>query len=195
MNEELVKELKGMIPWVVAAALAVGCYHGVKGYLAKRAVDASEAVVNAYTVEELEEAVGRFGGVPAGGALRLRLAKKYFDSMRYDDALKAYDELAGSAPDGFEDVPPVGRAQCLEALGRGEEALKAYEAFAEARPGSYLALTARLGAVRATALLGDKAKALEMAGELKKSVAGDELSVARVNAVEDCVKRYSAAAK
>lgn len=190
LAEDFVKEIRATIPWLLAAALVVAGYYGVKNYMAARRAAASEALVNAYTAEELEEAVSKFGGSDAGGALKLRLAKKYFDAGRYQEALDQYAALSGDkAPDGFADVPEVGKAQCQEALGNYADALAAYEAFAEANPNSYLALTAKLGAARAIALSGDKEKALQRLAEIKESVKGDALSEARVDATEDCIKR------
>ncbi len=190
LAEDFVKEIRATIPWLLAAALVVAGYYGVKNYMAARRAAASEALVNAYTAEELEEAVSKFGGSDAGGALKLRLAKKYFDAGRYQEALDQYAALSGDkAPDGFADVPEVGKAQCQEALGNYADALAAYEAFAEANPNSYLALTAKLGAARAIALSGDKEKALQRLAGIKESVKGDALSEARVDATEDCIKR------
>lgn len=190
LAEDFVKEIRATIPWLLAAALVVAGYYGVKNYMAARRAAASEALVNAYTAEELEEAVSKFGGSDAGGALKLRLAKKYFDAGRYQEALDQYAALSGDkAPDGFADVPEVGKAQCQEALGNYADALAAYEAFAEANPNSYLALTAKLGAARAIALSGDREKALQRLAGIKESVKGDALSEARVDATEDCIKR------
>ena len=190
LAEDFVKEIRATIPWLLAAALVVAGYYGVKNYMAARRAAASEALVNAYTAEELEEAVSKFGGSGAGGALKLRLAKKYFDAGRYQEALDQYAALSGDkAPDGFADVPEVGKAQCQEALGNYADALAAYEAFAEANPNSYLALTAKLGAARAIALSGDREKALQRLAGIKESVKGDALSEARVDATEDCIKR------
>ena len=190
LAEDFVKEIRATIPWLLAAALVVAGYYGVKNYMAARRAAASEALVNAYTAEELEEAVSKFGGSDAGGALKLRLAKKYFDAGRYQEALDQYAALSGDkAPDGFADVPEVGKAQCQEALGNYADALAAYEAFAEANPNSYLALTAKLGSARAIALSGDREKALQRLAGIKESVKGDALSEARIDATEDCIKR------
>ncbi len=190
LADDFVKEIRATVPWLLAAAIVVAGYYGVKNYMASRRAAASEALVSAYTAEELEEAVSKFGGSDAAGALKLRLAKKYFDDGRYQEAMDVYAAISGeNAPDGFADVPAVGKAQCLEALGSYADAVQAYDAFAEANPASFLALTAKLGAARATALAGDKAKALERVAAIRESVKGDAHSEARVDATEDCVKR------
>jgi tetratricopeptide (TPR) repeat protein len=193
LADDFVREVKATVPWLLAAAVAVACFYGVKNYRAARKAAASEAFVSAYTTEELEEAVSKFGGSDAGGALKLRLAKKYFDGARYQEAMDIYASVSGeNAPDGFADIPEIGKAQCLEAMGGYADALAAYEAFAETNPDSYLALSARLGSARVLAQLGEKDKALARLAEIKASVKGDSVSEARVDAVEDCVKRYEA---
>lgn len=192
MNEELMQEIKSTIPWLIVAALAVGGYYGVKNYLENRRIESSNALVASYTTDEFEGAVQKFGSTDAGGALKLRLAKKYFDDGRYEEAIEIYDDLAAKAPEGFADIPAVGKAQCLEAQGKYADALAAYEAFAEANPKSFLALAAKLGAARAIALGGDKEKALAKLAEIKESAKDDEVAKARVESVEDTVKRYQA---
>ena len=151
---------------------------------------ASDALVNAYTTEEIEDAAAKFAGSATEGALKLRLAKSYFDAGRYEEALAQYEALIGNAPDGFADIPVVGRAQCLEALGKFDEAAKAFDAFAEASPKNYLTLTAQLGAARSFAQAGDKKKALARIEALKSANADDELSKARIEATETAIKRF-----
>ena len=60
MNEELeqlIQEVKSILPWLLAAGIVVAGYHGVRKYMADRRAAAAEAVANAYTTEELEDAV------------------------------------------------------------------------------------------------------------------------------------------
>ena len=193
MNEELLKEIKGMLPWLVVAAVAVGGYYGVKNHMAAKKAASSLSLVTSVTAADFEDAVSKYGSSDAGGALKLKLAKRYFDDGRYDEALAKYDELAKAAPDGFDGVPAVGRAVCLEAKGQYAEAKAAFEAFAgdAANAKSFLLLTAKVGAIRATALGGDREGALKAAAALKESVAGDELAKARVEQLEDLVKRLA----
>ncbi len=193
MNEELeqlIQELKSTLPWFLAAGILVAGYYGVKNYTASRRAAASESVASAYTTDELEEAVSRFGSSKAGGVLKLRLAKSYFDAGSFESALDIYAELDGKAPDGFEDVPAVGKAQCLEGLGKFAEAQKAFDDFAAANEKSFLALTAKLGSARCVAQAGDKAKATEALEALKATLGDDEIAKSRVDATIDLVKRY-----
>ena len=193
MNEELeqlIQEVKSILPWLLAAGIVVAGYHGVRKYVTNRRAAASESVANAYTTEELEDAAAKFKGSKVDGVIRLRLAKSYYDSANYESALEIYESLEGKAPDGFEDVPAVGKAQCLEALGKYDEARAAFDAFAEANEKSYLALTAKLGSARCIAQAGDRAKAIETLEALKASVGDDELSKSRVDTTLQIVKRY-----
>ena len=191
------KDGKQYVIGLLIAAVVVGGWYWWKHHRESVRNAASDALTSTYTTEEIEESVSRFSGTPTEGALRLRLAKSYFDAGRYEEALSTYDALASAAPDGFADVPAVGRAQCLEALSRFEEAQKAFDAFAEANPSNYLALTAQLGAARCMAQSGDKKKALERIDSIRAANKGDEIATARIEATESLIKRYekSAAAK
>lgn len=184
------KDGKSTVIWLLVAAVAVGGWYGWKNHKAAVKAAASDALVNAYTTEEIEDAAAKFAGSATEGALKLRLAKSYFDAGRYEEALAQYEALIGNAPDGFADIPVVGRAQCLEALGKFDEAAKAFDAFAEASPKNYLTLTAQLGAARSFVQAGDKKKALARIEALKSANADDELSKARIEATETAIKRF-----
>ena len=184
------KDGKSTVIWLLVAAIAVGGWYGWKNHKAAVKAAASDALVNAYTTEEIEDAAAKFAGSATEGALKLRLAKSYFDAGRYEEALAQYEALVGNAPDGFADIPVVGKAQCLEALGKFDEAAKAFDAFAEASPKNYLTLTAQLGAARSFAQAGDKKKALARIEALKSANADDELSKARIEATETAIKRF-----
>ena len=184
------KDGKSTVIWLLVAAIAVGGWYGWKNHKASVKAAASDALVNAYTTEELEDAVAKFAGSATEGALKLRLAKSYYDAGRYEEALAQYEALVGNTSAGFADIPVVGKGQCLEALGRFDEAQKAFDAFAEANEKSYLKLTAQLGSARAIAQQGDKKKALARIDALKAANKDDELATARIEATETAIKRY-----
>ena len=184
------KDGKSTVIWLLAAAIVVGGYYGWKNHKAAVKVAASEALVNAYTTEEIEDAASKFSGSATAGALKLRLAKSYFDAGRFEEALAQYEALDGKAPDGFADIPVVGKAQCLEALGKFAEAQKAFDAFAEANPKSYLKLTAQLGAARCLAQAGDKKAALARIDALKAANKEEGIEKARIEATESTIKRF-----
>ena len=184
------KDGKSTVIWLLVAAIAVGGWYGWKNHKAAVKAAASDALVSAYTTEEIEDAVSKFSGSATEGALKLRLAKNYFDAGRYEEALAQYESLEGKAPDGFADIPVVGKAQCLEALGKFDEAAKAFDAFAEASPKNYLTLTAQLGAARCFAQAGDKKKALARIDALKSANKEDGIEKARIEATEQVIKRF-----
>ena len=189
MNEELLKEVKGLIPYIAIALIVVGGYYGVKHHIEAKKVAASSEVVNALTVEELEGAVTEYGSTATGPVLKMRLAKQYFDAGRYEEALAQYEDLEKAPAEGFEDVPVVGKAQTLEAMGKYDEALAIFEKFAAEKPNNYLTLTAQLGAARCVAEKGDKDAALKQIETLKAATT-DALSKTRIEVTEDCIKRY-----
>ena len=186
------KDGKQYVYGLLIAAVVVGGWYAWKHHRATAAAEASASVAEAFTTEELEDAVAKHSGSATAGVLRIRLAKSYFDAGRYEEALAAYEALVGNAPEGFADIPVVGRAQCLEALSRFDEAREAFDAFAEANPGNYLALTAQIGAARCLAQAGDVKKALARIDAIKAANKDDEVAKARIEAAEDVIKRYEA---
>jgi len=183
------KDGKQTLILLAVVAVAVGGWYGWKGHRENVRQAAAESLVNSHTVEELEESVSRFSGHAQEGVLRIRLAKGYYDENRYQEALDQYEALSANPPDGFADVPAVGKAQCLEAMGRFADAAAAFDAFAEANPKSYLLLTAQLGAARCYAQGGDEKKALARLDALKAARKDDEMAVARIEATESAVRR------
>ena len=178
------------VGYVALALILVGGWHAYKANKAAKLESASDAFVSAFTTEEIEDAVAKTEGMAAQGAIKIRLAKSYFDAGRYEEAMALYDELTEKPVEGFAELPVVGKAQCLEALGRFDEAEKAFDAFAEANPKHYLTLTAQLGAARAIAQAGDKEKALARINALKAANKDEDLALKRVEATEEVIKRF-----
>lgn len=184
------KDGKQTLVWLAIAAAAVGGFYGYRNWRAARETAAADAVMTAYTAEDLEDAAARYGSLKAGSALKQRLAKKYFDDGRYQEALDLYTALDAAPAEGFADVPAVGVAHCLEALGRYDEAAERFNAFVEARPESCFALTAKLGYARCLCQNGRKDDAVKALEALKDGLKDDELAVARVEAALESVKRW-----
>ncbi len=193
------KDGKRTLAIAAAAVVVVAGYYGVKNWRESQRVAAGSALMNVSmggdSVEELEAAVASYGSSKSGAALKLRLAKAYYDAGRFDErnyhnALEIFAQLAGNAPKGFEEVPALGTAACLEGLGKADEAIKAYSDFVAAYPASSYAVLAKIGAARCTALAGDKAKALADLAALKDALKDDDASLALVETAEDVVKRW-----
>lgn len=185
------KDGKQMVMWLVVAAIAVGGWYGWKNHVASVKAAAADALVSAYTTEEIEDAVVKYGDSDAGCVLKLRLAKSYFDAGRYDEALVQYEGLFGRIDAAFAEIPVIGKAQCLEATGKFAEAKAAFEAFVAEHAKHYLTLTAQLGAARCTAQAGDRQAALEALKSLKEGA--DDLAKARIEATETLIKRMGKA--
>jgi len=180
-----VKEGRSTLVWVLVAGLAVAGFYGVKNRIAARNQAASVAAVSAQGTSEIELALADAGSAPAAEVLRLRLAKSLYDEGKYDDALAAYDACAADGNAAFADIVKVGRAFALE--GKKDYAA-AKAAFGEVAEG-YLALTAKIGAARCTALAGDAAAAEKALEELKAAQAKGSPAEALVENALDLVKR------
>lgn len=189
-----VKEGKSTVAMLLVAALVVGGFYAGRNWLRGRDAGANQALVNAYAVDELETAVADYGSTKVGPALRLRLAKAYYDAARYEDALAVYDALVAKAGDNaaFADIAVVGRAYALEGQEKFKEAGAAFAAFAQANTNSYLLLAAQLGAARCKALQGDKDGAAKDFDALKEQ-AKDEFAKTRIERMADAVKRHDPA--
>lgn len=204
MNLKKYPELLPLVEWwekdglktvstVAVAALCVAGWYGWKHYTASTRAAASAAVANANTTEELEEAVTRFSGTHSEAVLKIRLAKNYYDSGRYEEAIAEYEKLSSKVPAEFAEIPVIGKAQCLEAQKKFAEALSQFESFAAANPKSPFRLTALLGAARCVAQNGDSAKALKAVETLEKEFSSDEIAKARIEAVKSAIERFAKA--
>jgi hypothetical protein len=63
MNEELeqlIQEIKSLLPWLLAAGIVVAGYHGVRKYVANKRAAASEAVDYAKLLIDADEARDSF---------------------------------------------------------------------------------------------------------------------------------------
>lgn len=184
------KDGKQTVAIVAAVGVAVLAWYGFKNWREARRLAAGDAVVSSEGVPQLEEAVAQYGSTDAGPALKLRLAKAYYSGANYQGALDLYSELEDKVPAELADIPALGRAESLEALGSFKDAVAAYDAFVERFSDSAFALSAKIGAARSLAQDGDKEGAQKRLAELKESVKGDEALVSRVEDAEDLVRRW-----
>lgn len=184
-----VKEGRSTLMMLAVAAVVVGGFYAGRNWLRGRDVAANQALVNAFATDELETAVASYGSTKVGPALKLRLAKSYYDAERYQDALETYEALAAKAGPEFADIAIVGRAYALEGLSKFAEAQKAFADYVAANTNSYLLLTAQLGAARCKALAGDKDGASKDFDALKAATK-DEFAKTRIERMADAVKRH-----
>ena len=177
-----VKEGRSTVTLLLVAGVCVAGWYAFKNYQAGRAAAANNALVNAFTADELEESVAKFGGSATGPALKLRLAKSYLDGERWEEAEKVYgDYIAAAGEDNpFVSLAKLGRAYALEGSGKVADASKEFETLA-ANTNLPVSATAALGVARCMALSGDKD------GALKKLEASDD---ARAKNLAEMIKRY-----
>lgn len=188
------KDGKSTVMWFAIALMMVGGYYSYTHLTASRKEGASAALLSATTAEELQEATEKYGTSAAGPALQMRLAAALYNKGDFAGAFAAYEKLEANPPAGFADVPVIGKAQCLEGLKKYEEALALYKNFAETKPKSFLALTARLGEARCLAAKGDKTAALASLDAVEKESAADAAVKGRVAETRDLIERPPKAA-
>jgi len=186
------KEGRSWLVTLAVAAAVVGAYYGVRSWMSARKAAASSALSSANTADELETAVAQYGSSKAGGSMKLRLAKAYYDDGRYQDAYDLYSKLAGSEPEGFKDHVTIGLAFSLEGLKKYDEARGAFAKYADdkANTNGIFRLIAQLGAARCKAQAGDKEGAVKDLEALKADYKKDSMEEARIDDMIDVCKRW-----
>lgn len=112
------------------------------------------------SLDTLEAAVAQCGSTPAGTALKLKLAKAYYDAGKYEEALGTYETFIKKNPrHPFVDVARVGSGFALAALNRTDDALKLFRDFQQAHPDHYLAPQVAIGEAACLTMQGKKAEA------------------------------------
>jgi predicted negative regulator of RcsB-dependent stress response len=178
------------------AVILVVAVLGGKQYYDSTVATANKELLKASTTEELETLVKSYGKWKVGNTARLRLAKSYYDSGKYDDALATYNDcLSKGAPVGFAEVVVMGRAICLEAKGEKflDEALTAYSEFIAKNPDHFLVPQAWMGKARILALQGKKDAASKMLETLKAEKNNDPMTEMAVTQLQGVIARYESA--
>ena len=157
-----VREGRSTITLLLVAAICVSGWFAFRNWRANRATAANNALMNAFSTDELEEAVAKFGGSPTGPALRLRLGKSYLAAERWDEAEKVYSDYVAEAKkdDPFASLAMLGRAYALEGGQKIDDAKGAYELLC-ADTNLPVFATAELGIARCMALKGDRDGAIK----------------------------------
>lgn len=158
-----VREGRSTVTLLLVGAICVAGWYLFKNWRADRVAAANNALMNAFTTDELEEATVKFGGSSTGPALKLRLGKSYLDAERWEEAEKTYSGYIAAATkdDPFASLAMLGRAYALEGGRKFDEAEKEFSLLA-ADTNLPVNATAKLGVARCMALKGDKDGAIKM---------------------------------
>lgn len=139
----------------IGGLIALGAYAWVSR---ERRLDAEAAVyaygVNPYTIQELEDAVQKYGDRDVGAVIKMCLANMYYQGAEFEKALEIFKAVAdGDVYTVFALAPKFGIARCEEALENWGEAQKAYDEIVETEGGeSMYGFNAKLGSARCYAL-------------------------------------------
>ncbi len=151
INEKHGKTITTILTIILISIIGYKLYNG---YRAKKSAEMSDALMSAKTVQDLETIVKKYKTLPSAAAVKLELAKSYYDEANYDMALKTYNELkeknAGQLP-GI--AAELGIAYCLEARGQTKDALKQFETFIKNNADSFLLPEAIMGKARCMDIL------------------------------------------
>jgi len=176
---------------VAVVLIIVGAAFGYREWRNGRDVSANAAFLQANSVGEFEDFVATYGSMKIGNAMRLRLARAYFDAGKYEEALDVYEAcLKKGAPEGFAGTAQLGRAHALEAMGSLDEANAAYRQFVEANAKHFLAWKAQMGLARVLALQGKKQEAQNLLEVLKAEKTDERMAVEAIDQLAGVINRY-----
>ncbi|MBO7207762.1 MAG: hypothetical protein J6W10_09160 [Kiritimatiellae bacterium] len=177
---------------LVAGMAALGAYLWMSK---ERRLDAEAAVyasgVGEFQIQDLENAVQKYGDREVGAVIKLRLAKKYVELGDYTKALEVYTALVNekSVSEALLFAPEYGVASCQESLYNWAEAKKAYDVIAEG-PASAYAFDAKLGSARCYAFIEGVTNKTEKLEALKKDYEKDALAVMRIEKTIEAVNGW-----
>ncbi len=162
-NETHGKTITTLLLIVLVAIIGFRFYTGQK---AKKSAAASAALANVRSIQDLEAIVEKYKSLPSAPVIKLQLAKSYFDENNYDMAITTYNELKDAKSGGLVGIAALlGIANCLEARGQLEDALKQYDSFISDNTDSFLVPQAIMGKARTLDLLGKTTEAKEIIEE------------------------------
>jgi hypothetical protein len=155
------------IIWGVIAVGAIGLIAlWSQRQAAERIEIATEKLSRTTDPTDLHKLAEDFKGNQIGAQALLRLAEVQYQSGHLSDVVAAYHDFIATYPENpLIDTARLGEASMLEAQGHFEDAKKEYLLIA-ARPTSYAANAAKLGAARCSEALGQTKEAFQYYQEL-----------------------------
>ena len=168
VHEEEIRQLKDFAQTYgkslgIAVCAALVIITGVKTWQhhkRSQQQESSQLLVQARSIDDLQDVMTRYDSTPAAPLSLLKLAKVQYDMADYSAALTRYEEFETKYPE-HEMVPGarLGRVFCLEASGDTQGALDGFRSFVQTYPDHYLTPQAQLGEGRCLQLLGKREEA------------------------------------
>ena len=130
----------------LVVVIGIGIYKSSK---VAKAEQAANALMQAQTLEEVQQVATEYEKTATGPAAMLALANAYFQSGQYLLAKSSYNEFLKAYPAHIlAPAAVLGQAFCQEAEGDVAGALQAFQAFVAANPDYFLTPTAVFGQAR-----------------------------------------------
>ena len=134
---------------LVLALLAVAAFGGYRFYSERRANAAAGLLASAKTASEFQKVISEYPSTPAGASAYLLLADAQKAEKRFSEAITTLQSFLNKHPKHeLAGTARLAMAGNLEALGKTDDALTAYQRLAASEPGAYTAPVALFSQVR-----------------------------------------------
>jgi predicted negative regulator of RcsB-dependent stress response len=136
---------KKVIAVLVLALLAVAAWGGYRFYTERRNATAANLLTTAKTAPEYQKVIAQYSGTPAGGSAYLLLAEEQRKEKKFTEANATLQSFVEKYPaHELKGTARLAMAANLESLGKGDEALAAYQRLAADDPQGFSAPIALL---------------------------------------------------
>jgi predicted negative regulator of RcsB-dependent stress response len=139
---------KKVLAALILAILVVAAWGGYRIYSTRRDVAAANLLTAAKTAAEFQKVITQYPGTPAGGSAYLFLAEEQRKEKKLDEANTTLRSFVEKYPaHELKGIARMAMAAILEALGKRDEALAAYQRLAADDPQGFTAPIALISQV------------------------------------------------
>ena len=139
---------KKVLAVLVLAVLMVAAWGGYRIYSARRDVAAANLLTAAKSAAEFQKVITQYPGTPAGGSAYLFLAEEQRKEKKFEEANATLRSFVEKYPaHELKGAAGLAMAANLEALGKRDEALAAYQRLAADDPQGFTAPVAMISQV------------------------------------------------
>jgi predicted negative regulator of RcsB-dependent stress response len=136
---------KKVLAVLVLTLLAIAAWGGYRFYSERRATTAANLLTTAKTATEYQKVIAQYPGTPAGGSAYLLLAEEQRKEKKFTEANATLQSFVEKYPaHELKGTARLAMAANLESLGKGDEALAAYQRLAADDPQGFSAPVAML---------------------------------------------------